>query len=57
MIICGSSMFGCSVSKDMKSMFHRVGGGSKQGSGTYIKELEISVEQGWVVIILNVSKH
>ena len=57
MVICGSSVFDFSVSKDMKSMFYRMGGGSRQGSGTLIKGLEISVEKGRVVITLNISKH
>ena len=29
-------MFEFSVSKDMKSMLHRKGGGSREGSGTFL---------------------
>ena len=50
-------MFEFSVSKDMKSMLHRKRGGSKEGSGTFMSNIncqgiEISVEQGRVVTTL-----
>ena len=35
MVKCGSYMFKFSVSKDMKSMLHMMGGGSREGSGTF----------------------
>jgi hypothetical protein len=51
MVICESYMFTFSVSKHMKFMIHKKGGGNLEGSGTFmsntiIKELKISVEQG-----------
>ena len=36
MVICGSYMFEFSFSEDMKSMLHRKGGGSRQGSDTFM---------------------
>ena len=36
MVICGSYKFEFCVSKDMKSMFHKKGGGSREGSDTFM---------------------
>jgi hypothetical protein len=36
MVICGSYMLEVSVSKDMISMLHKKGGGSREGSGTFM---------------------
>ena len=46
----------------MESMLHRMGGGSREGSGTfmfntYYQGIEISVEQGKVVTTLSKFKH
>ena len=39
MVICGSYMFECSASKDMKSsMLHMKGGGSREGSDTFMSD-------------------
>jgi len=64
MVICGNKMFEFSVSKDMgdKKKTKRI----KRRIPTYIlvyllasivNELKISVEQGRVVVTLNVIKH
>ena len=36
MVIYGSSMFGFSVGKDMKPILHKKGGGSREGSHTFM---------------------
>jgi hypothetical protein len=36
MVICESYMFEFSVSKDMKSMPHRKGGGNREGSDKFM---------------------
>ena len=36
MVICGIYMFEFSVNKDMKSMLHKKGGGSREDSGTFM---------------------
>ena len=36
MVIFGSYMFVFSVDKDMTSMLYRKGGGSREGSGTFM---------------------
>ena len=36
LVICGSCMFEFSVSKDMKSMFHRKRGDNREGSDTFM---------------------
>jgi hypothetical protein len=36
MIICGSYMFEFSVSKDMKKRIYNRGGGSREGSNTFM---------------------
>ena len=36
MVICGSYMFECSISMDMKAMFHMKGGGNREGSGSFV---------------------
>ena len=35
-VTCGSYMLEFSVSRDMKSMVHKKGGGSREGSGTFM---------------------
>ena len=52
------------VYKDMKSTLHRKGGGCREGSGTFIYNINCqgienycSVEQGKVVTTLNIIKH
>jgi len=62
MVICENYMFEFNVSKHMKSMLHRKGGDSKEGSGTFMsntncQEIKISVEHGRVVTTLNTMKH
>ena len=39
MVICGSTVFEFSVSKDMKSMFHGKKGGNREGSGTFMSNI------------------
>jgi hypothetical protein len=60
MVVCGSYMFGCSASKDLKN------NNDRWRSPTYLlaylqtpsfKKLMIYVEQGRVVTTLNVIKH
>ena len=36
MIICGSYMFESSISKDMETKGYNKGGGSREGSGTFM---------------------
>ena len=36
MVVCGSYMFEFSVSKDMKIRGYNKGGGSREGSGTFM---------------------
>ena len=38
MVLCGSYMFEFSVSKDMKSMIHWMGAGSREGRGTFMSK-------------------
>ena len=40
MVTCGSYMFEFSVSKDMKSMFHMKGGGRREGSGSFMSNID-----------------
>ena len=62
MVMCGSYMFEFSVSKDMTERGYNEGGGSREGSGTFMsktnyKELKISVEHGRVVTTLNIINY
>ena len=62
MVICESYVFEFSVSKDMKSMFHKKKGGNREGSGTLclaliVEDLKICFEHGRVITTLNTIKH
>jgi hypothetical protein len=40
MVICGSYMFEFGVSKDMKSMLHKKGGGNMESSDTFVSNTD-----------------
>jgi hypothetical protein len=62
MVMCGSNMFKFSVSKDMTKRGYNKGGGSREGTGTFMsnidcQELKIGVEDGRVVTTRNIIIH